>query len=304
MRKYFTKIKVEILGADIIIEEADISVEYTKTDEEKPNYCEITIYNMADDTYNRINSRANSARVYADVDGEGYNLIFAGNLRNLVKWKKAKVSSAKRKKKNTAVKKAQIHYNEPPIRREASGEDVATIICLEDGMKTTRFDNFISKSYNKAVSNKYVLNDILNYVKQRDSNVKISADSNSLLEYIYPAGITFHGTLLSVLTSICKTGSAYCTIQNDVILISSTELDKQNMVYTYLLNGDNCPTPEASTDKELDIDAPFIPALNPFNFIKLDFRDYSGLFQVKKVVGKIDNFGENSESKVTVKMDI
>ena len=81
-RKYFTNIKVEILGADLVIEDADIAVELTKTDEKKPNYCEVTIFNLADDTYNRINSRANSARVYVDIDGLGYALIFAGDLRN------------------------------------------------------------------------------------------------------------------------------------------------------------------------------------------------------------------------------
>lgn len=303
-RKYFTNIKVEILGADLVIEDADIAVELTKTDEKKPNYCEVTIFNLADDTYNRINSRANSARVYVDIDGLGYALIFAGDLRNLVKWKQTKATSAKKRKSSKKVKKAQVHYNEPPIRREASGSDVATIICLEDGRKNTYFNNFISKSYEGEVTNQYVLQDILYTVRKQDSNLKVSADSNALLPYTYPNGVTFHGTLQDVLTSICKTGSAYCTVQDDVIVISSSEQDKGNMAYVYVLDGNNCPTPECSTDKELDIEAPFLPAINPFNWLKLNFRDYEGLFQVKKVKSKIDNFGEDAESKITVKMDI
>lgn len=303
-RFYSTKIKVEILGADIIIEDADISVEYTKTDEEKPNYCDITIYNMSDDTYKRINSRANSARVYADIDGTGYGLIFAGNLRNLQKWKKAKVASKKRKRKSTRVSKAKPHFNEPPIRREDDGDNIATIISLEDGKKVAFLDNYVSVSYSGQVTNRYVLNDILSKARQKDSNLKISAEVNALTEYTYPAGKIFQGTLIKVLSSICKTGNAYCTMQNDVIVISSTKRDKTNTMYTYLLDGNNCPTPETSTDKELDILAPFIPNLNPFNFVKLNFRDYAGLFQVKKIESKIDNFGDDCESNITVKMDI
>lgn len=303
MRNYFTKIKVEILGADVIIENADISIEYTKTSEQNPNYCDLIIYNMSDDTYNRINNRANSARVYADIDGQGYALIFAGDLRNMIKWKKATNSSKSKTSSGNKTKNAKVHYHEAPIRREESDTDIATIISLEDGRKVSFFNNHISRSYKGEVTNKYILDDILRYVKQQDSNIKISSDANTLKEYTYPKGVSFNGSLISVLTSICKTGDAYCTIQDDVILVSSTQIDTANKAYTYVLNGDNCPTPEQGTDKELVILAPFIPNLNPFNFLKLEFKDYLDLFQVKKIVSKIDNFGESNESKITVSMD-
>ena len=302
-RKYYTKLKVEILGADLIIEDADMSVSFTKTDEEKPNYCDLVIYNVSEDTYRRINDKANSARIYADIDGQGYSLIFAGDLRNMVKWKEAKATSAKKIRKQTKIKKAVVHYNEPPIRREGEG-DISTIISLQDGIKTGRLDVVISKSYRNAIKNTYVLDDILRTAKAKSSNIKIAAESNALKEYTYPAGLILHGNLLSVLKSVCNKGGAYCTMQNDTIVISSKSIDSANKTYAYLLNGENCPTPEASTDKELDIEAPFIPNLNPFNFVKLDFRDYQGLFQVKKVQSQIDNFGEDYETKITVKMDI
>lgn len=291
-RAYNTKIKLEILGADLIIDDADISISYIKTDEEKPNYCDIKIYNVSDDTYKRINDKANSVRVYVDIDGTGYGLVFAGNLRNLEKWKKSKVKS-----------KAKKHFNEPAIRREEDGDNIATVISLEDGKKTGFFDNYVSVSYSNEVSNTYVLNDILSRAKSKDSNLKVSAETNALLEYTYPAGKVFQGTLIKVLSSICKTGSAYCTIQDDVIVISTTKRDKTNAMYTYLLDGDNCPTPELGTDKELNIQAPFIPNLNPFNYVKLNFKDYIGLHRVKKIESKIDNFGDECESNITVKLN-
>lgn len=303
-RNYNNRIRVEILGADMVIEDAHIAVDCDKTDEKTPNYCEITIFNMSDDTYNRINSRANSGRVYTDINNSGWVLLFEGNLRNLLKYKKTKANALTKTGKQRKIKKAEPHYNEPPIRREASGADVATIICLEDGKKNLFFDNYVNKSYFGSVTNRYVLDDILSDVKRKSSNIKISANSNILEEYTYQNGKVFSGTLQDVLSSICKTGNAICTVQDDVIIVATNNPDKKNVGYVYLLNGTNCPSPEANTDKELDIDAPFIQALNPLNFIKLDFKDYQGLFQVKRVHSKIDNFGDDFESKITVKLDI
>ena len=52
-----TNIKIEIAGANKIIEDADIELEIKKTNEKEPNYCTVTIYNMADSTYNEINDK-------------------------------------------------------------------------------------------------------------------------------------------------------------------------------------------------------------------------------------------------------
>lgn len=140
------KIKIEILGANIVIDDADVKLKITKTDEAKPNYCTCTIYNLSEDTYNKINNKANSLRIYINhqenQQDNNWVLIFEGNLRDLKKYKKAKQKAktklnkdgTPRKARKSTAKPAQQHYNEPPIRRE--GEvDIETIIELQDGIK-------------------------------------------------------------------------------------------------------------------------------------------------------------------------
>ena len=55
MQRLYTKIKLEIVDADIVIENADISVEIKKNSEGSPNYCTLNIYNISQNTYNIIN---------------------------------------------------------------------------------------------------------------------------------------------------------------------------------------------------------------------------------------------------------
>lgn len=305
MQVFKRKIKVEIVGTDVIIEDADISVSFTKTDEVKAfNECEIVIYNMSDDTYNRIKKDTLSVKVYTDIDGTGYILCFDGLLRSAYKTKKSTASnkSKKTKRRKKAIS-SSIPSEQPQIKREAENNDIATTIYLEDGRKSTYFNNYINKSYKGKVTNIFILEDILSSLKKQNSNIKISANTSSLDEYTYINGVSLSGTLKNVLTKICKTGNAYCTVQDDVILISSENVDKEGAVYAYTLDGNTCLTPEIDSKNQIRIQAPFIQSINPFNFVNLNFKDYNGLYQVKKIESKIDNFGQDYETNVIVKVN-
>lgn len=290
-RNLFVKIKLEILGADFIIEDADMSISLKKTNEQKQNTCEIVIYNLSDDTYNKINEKTNAVRVYTDIDGEGYVLLFQGDLRELKKHKKA----VKKTKKKT--KSAKEHYNEPSIYREYSGNDIATKITLEDGIRQYYLDNYISKSYSGAVTNKTILNDLLQQAK-RTNNIEVSANFDDIQEYTFPNGKTCQGSFKSVLSSLCKTGNCECKINNNIVVIQNKAI--QGNYFGYILDGYNCPKPEPGTDKKIEILAPFLPALNPLDFVRLNFEDYDGVYKVIGVESEIDNFGSRYETKVTV----
>lgn len=287
-RNLFTKIRLEILGTDTIIEDADISVELKKTEEKTKNICEITIYNLSDDTYNRINEKTNSVRVYTDIDGQGYVLFFQGDLRQLQKHKKA----VKKPKKT-----AKVHYNEPSIYRKYSGNDIETIITLEDGMKQYFLNNYVSKSYSGAVTNKTILNDLIQQAK-RTNNIEVSANFDDIEEFTFPNGKTCQGDFTSVISNLCKVGKCNCKINNNIIIIQKQEI--QGSSFGYVLNGYNCPKPEPGTDKKIEILAPFLPAINPLDFVKLEFDDYDGVYKVIGVESKIDNFGQEYETKITV----
>jgi len=292
-RTLFVKIRLEIIGSDIVIEDADIALELKKTDEEKYNNCEITIYNLKDDTYNLINNTATGVIVYTDMNNQGYSLLFQGNLRQLQKRKKTTKSGKKRKASSS---KSTVHYNEPSIKREQDNSDIATIISLEDGIGNYYTDNYISKSYSGVVTNKYILNDILKNTKH--GNIEISANIDDLTEKTYPNGKTLQGSFKKIVTSLCHDGNCDCKISNNILLIRKGSISDGS--YGYVLNADNCPKPEPESDKKIKIQAPFLPTINPLDFIKLEFKDYNGIYKVKSIETKIDNFGQDYETEVIV----
>ena len=303
MQRLYTKIKSEIVDADMVIENADISVTIKKNDEGSPNYCTCVIYNVSQNTYNILNDKSNEIRIYADIDEKGYILIFEGILRDIVKWKKAKntvVTKRKRKRKTKTVKKPiQVHYNSPPISRNNNDGNIATIIELQDGFKNAYINNHYSCSYKGEVTNKQILNDILYYVK-RQTTLGIGVISE-LDEKTFSNGRVVSGTLNNVIRQICATGNCISDIDNNIINIFKK--NQTSDVYGYYLHGGICPKPEFNADKEIDVDAPFLPSINVGAFVKLDFEDIDGVYPVKSLESKIDNFGSAYETKLTLKVE-
>lgn len=299
MQKLYTKIKLEIVDADMVIENADISIEIKKTDQGCPNYCTLNIYNVSQSAYNVINDKANEIRVYVDTDGQGYTLIFEGVLRDITKWKKAKVSSAKKRKSTKTRKPIQIHYNEPPILRSQDDGNITTTIQLQDGFKNGYLDNFYQKSYAGQVTNKQILNDILDYVK-RYTTLGIGI-TTELDEKTFPNGRVVSGTLMNVLRQTCSTGNCISDIDNNIINIFKK--NQASDVYGYYLHGGICPKPEFNADKEISVDAPFLPSVNVGAFVKLEFEDIDGIYPIKEIDSRIDNFGSSYETKLTLKAE-
>jgi len=288
-----TKIRLEIVGSDVIIEDADIELEIKKTNESKPNYCTCTVYNMSDDTYNKIKDKAYYVNCYADVNDNGYNLIFAGDLRNLKKPKKArkrKKSKHPRKSKSTSGATTEPKYFEPPIRTEDDGPDIKTIIELQDGLKTTFLNFPYSTSYKDAISSNRILDDAIRALQSGNSAIGQYDTPN---EIIYPNGFSYVGPVFNLIAKICARGGCRCSIQNGVL--SVIRLGGKNLDYIIELNSSNCPRPEEDTNKEINIDAPVLPTLNPDNMILANFDTVNGIKKVYKLETKIDNYGGNNQ---------
>lgn len=301
MQRLYTKIKLEIVDADMVIENADISVMIKKNDEGSPNYCTLNIYNISQNTYNIINDKANEIRVYADIDEKGYILIFEGILRDITKWKKAKqtVATSKKRKTRTAKKPIQIHYNSPPILRSQDNGNVITTIELQDSFKNAYINNYYKKSYEGQVTNNQILKDILDYIKDK-TTIGIG-NISTLTEKTFINGRVIYGTLINVLNQICATGNSICDIDNNIINIFPK--NQTSDVYGYYLHGGICPRPEFNADKEVSVDAPFLPSINVGAFVKLDFEDIDGIYPVKSLESKIDNFGSEYETKLILKVE-
>lgn len=297
MQRLYTKIKLEIVDADIAIEGADIVLEIKKTDEGKPNYCTITIYNVSENTYNILNDKANEIRVYTDINEKGYVLTFQGVLRDIVKWKKAKSEVKKRKRKSKTPMK--VHYNEPPISRSQDSGNVITTIELQDGFKDTFLNNYYSQSYKGEITNKQILNDILYFIK-RQTTITIG-NIAELQEKTFPKGKVMKGTLNNVLRTICQTGNCKSVIDNNILNVFSNTV--QDDVYGYYLHSGICPRPEFNADKEIDVEAPFLQNIEVGNFVKLEFQDIDGTYPIKKIESRVDNFGGESSTKITLKAE-
>ena len=297
MQRLYTKIRLEIVGANMIIENADISVELSKSDDGSPNYCTCTIYNISEQTYTTLNDKANHIRVYAETnEAQGYQLIFQGDLRDIVKWKKYKSATTKKGKKRKAPK---VEYESPPITREDSESNIATIIQLQDGIKSSFLNHHYSRSYKGAVSNRKVLGDILDFIQQR-TTIGIG-NIDTLEEKTYLKGYTIHDTLSNAIRTIAKTGNCTSLIENNVLNVygNNTKSD----VYGYYLHGNICPRPEFNANKEISVLAPFLPTIQIGNYVKLEFNDIEGIYPVKKIETKIDNFGQQYETNLTLKVE-
>lgn len=298
MQRLYTKIKLEIVGANMVIENADISIELSKSDDGSPNYCTCTIYNISENTYNIINEKTNHIRVYADTNENGYVLIFQGDLRDIKKWKAYK-STASKTKGRKRKKPVKVQYESPPITRETNDNNVTTIIQLQDGIKSTFLNNYYSKSYKNAVTNITILNDIIDYIK-RQTTIGIGNIAN-LTEKTFSTGYVAHGSLANVLRTICQTGNCKSIIENNVLNIYSNTVTSD--VYGYYLHSNICPRPEFNANKEISVLAPFLPTVQVGNFVKLDFQDIDGCYPIKKIESKIDNFGQNYETNLTLKAE-
>lgn len=307
MNRLDTKIKLEIAGADIVIEDLDMAVEMKKTNEAPPNYCTVSIYNLSDDTTSKIKEFATGARVYysntKNSDGtESWDLVFEGTLRSSKKFKKPSTTKVSKYTKSGKLRKrrkarAKVRYNSPAVRTEFDETDVKTILELEDGKKAALIDAYFSKSYSGKFSNSQVIKDILNVL--RANNVPIGR-VDKLSEITYTNGKVFHGSAVSILCSLCSTASGQCFIKNGVLSIV-TGRNSDSVLYGVRLDGTNCARPEEDTNQEVKVEAPLLPTLNPNDWVMLDFKNVSGPHKIYKLETKFDNFGKSGGTELTVK---
>lgn len=292
-KKLENNIRVELIGCNKIVEDLDISVKIEKTNETSPNYCTVTIYNLSEDTNNNILQNLTGARVYlAQGQETAFQLVFQGDLRDIKKYKKPTKSSAKPRKKKK--KAATPHYNEPSITTEYDDTDIKTVIELQDGKKASLNDNLFIKSYKGYVSNKTVINDILNTF--RANNVPIGK-IDSLPEIQYNNGKVYHGSAVSLLNSLCARAGGSFYIQNGAISITNSLKSAPSNI-GLVFNGNNCARPDEEKDFNIKLETPLVPSLNPNDWVTLDFKNISGPHKIYKIESEFDNFGEACGSEI------
>lgn len=290
------KIKLEIAGADFVIEGADVSFECEKDRESNFNKATVTVYNLSDSTYNRLKDKTNYVRVYLDcLYTEGYQLIFQGNLRQLQKRRKTTTKSKYTKKgKLRKTKAIKPHYNEPAIRQEADSGDIATIIELEDGKNNYFQKGYYQKTYAGQISLQQIINDMITFCK--NNGYPVGQVDNVANNKIYSRGQVLNGDIMSLLNKYCAVGGCRVSVQNNSLTIIKS--GQPSETFCILLDGSYCTKPEEDTEKKINLEAPLMPNLNPENIVKCNFKTIKGYYRVSKVKHQVDTFGENFTTQI------
>lgn len=289
-----TKIRIEVAGANLVIEDLDIDIKVKKTNEATPNTCTCEIWNLSDKTNKLLKDKTQSVAIYVSKGGADYILLFEGVLRSAVKRTKKK---KKPKKPRKSKVKKQTHYNEPSFQVEVEGADVKTILELEDGHKAIVLNPYFSKSYDGIVSNQTIINDCISNF--RNNNVAIGAFP-TIPEKTYVNGKTYHGSTMSVLNQVLLAVNCKASLQNGVLSI----INKNQISGDYLIQLDstNCARPETKTDNEIEVESQLLPAINPNDQIYMKFKNnINGVYRIYQVEHDFDNYGKKESTKLVVK---
>ena len=290
-----TKIKLEIVGADIVIDDLDIDIKIKKTNESTPNTCTCEIWNLSESTNEKLRDKTKAVRVLISKGGGDYIQIFYGTLRYLKK--RSKSTRPKPKKPRKSKSKKVQHYNKPSFQVETEGADVKTIIELEDGHKEIVYNSHFSRSYEGTTSSSIIINDCIDNLRRNNVPIGIV---DTIPEKAYVNGKTYHDNTLSVINSLGRALNCKGSIQNGVFQF--VNLNTKGSQFAIVLDGYNCAKPESATDKEVDVECQLLPTTNPNDLVRLNFESlYNGIYRVYTVEHEFNNYGTKEQTKLTLK---
>ena len=293
------KIKVNIYGPNLEIENADCSFTTMFTEEKEPNTCTLKIYNLTDE---KMNSIVNNTK-YVEIKTNQYNIkdsdgnvlwqrAFEGLPREIIK--KPKISYTKKGKIRKSSNKVKILA--PSITVGTDEADDYIELDLQEGMGA-EIGTFVSKSYKNGFNVKKILTDLAEM-----ANLEIVFDKNiKFWNVTYP--IILHGNVRDSLIQVASYIGCTCIIAQNRALISGQ--NKEGVILYYQFDEENTQRPNYLQDKKIEFYAPYMPFLLPGQFVKLinKKQQIDGVFQIAKIESSFSNYSEECESKITVRYD-
>lgn len=282
------RIKVNIYGPDLEIEDADMNFTSTFTSEKEPNSCKLRIYNLKEETLNAVLKKTEYVEIFTnqyglkDSDGQLiWQPAFAGTKRDIEK--KAKTAKGKSKYLTPSI---TVHDGEEADEyieidlQEGDGKDIGT---------------FVSKSYKNGFNVKKILTDLAKSI-----NMEIVFDKNIKNFFVtYP--IILHDNVRNSLTKVASYIGATVTISNNRVYVVGNNPD--GVISYYHFDETNIPQPKFLQDKKIEFIAPFMSNLIVGSFIKLSNKkmELDDVLQISKTENSFSNHSEECETKVTVK---
>lgn len=281
-------LRLEIAGANLVIEDLNIDVEYVKTRASNPNKSTVTIWNIADDTFKRL-LKNYAVDVYSWYGNDEPSLLFRGYIdpKRIIRM------SAAAGRINTAK-----GFLASTVKQDNKGQfDIPTVIELIDS-KINYMASKINKTYFSEVNTNQLINDCIEAM-----GVGVGFISKNLPVKIYKNGYKLIGKPHIVLKTILNGLGAKFNVTNSFIYIQMPT-DKNNSTYAVVLNPQNSMQPDQQSDDTIIINTQLIPFLNANDWIKLDFKELQGLEQAYEIRGKCNNYGTAGTTDVVIKVPI
>lgn len=279
-------LRLEIAGADLVIEDLDIDVEYVKTRASEPNKSTVTIWNIADDTFKRL-LKTYAVDIYSWHGNDEPSLLFRGYIdpKSIIKM------SAAAGRINTAK-----GFLASTVKQDNKGQfDIPTVIELIDS-KVNYMASKINKTYFSEVNTTQLINDCIEAM-----GVGVGFISENLPVKTYKNGYKLIGKPHVILKTILDGLGAKFNVTNSFIYIQMPT-DKNNDTYAVVLNPQNSMQPDQQSDDTIIISTRLIPFLNANDWVKLDFKELQGLEQAYEIRGKCNNYGTAGTTDVVIKV--
>lgn len=279
-------LRLDIAGANLVIEDLDIDVEYVKTRASEPNKSTVTIWNIADDTFKKLLDTY-AVDVYSWYGDDEPSLLFRGYIdpKRIVRM------SAAAGRINTAK-----GFLASTVKQDNKGQfDIPTVIELIDS-KVNYMASKINKTYFSEVNTTQLINDCIEAM-----GVGVGFISENLPVKTYKNGYKLIGKPHVILKTILDGLGAKFNVTNSFIYIQMPT-DKNNGTYAVVLNPQNSMQPDQQNDDTIIISTRLIPFLNANDWVKLDFKELQGLEQAYEIRGKCNNYGTAGTTDVVIKV--
>lgn len=320
------RLRLDIAGANIRIQDKiiqsnnnwyvdpesglDIDFDITKTWDSNPNESSITIWNLNNDTYNKIREESTAFELYGAKSNDEFALMFRGYPdKQLKRAKKTLITSNE-------------GFMKQGYRAAFRGQnDLPTVLRLIDG-KTSYEDATINKPYYGEVSTEIIFNDVIESLGVIKGTIAEDITFKTIKNY------SARGKSTKIMNYLAQINGFKWTIMNGVFEAYTGNPPKQP--YGILLDGYYSSTPEKQDDKfktkvtvlqkknkkkgiagkkKTDIiktdmgymiETELLPFLNPGLFAYCDYETLQGTKFIYKVQHIGNNYGVNCSSRIWV----
>lgn len=256
-----------------------VSFQVEKTEDSTPNKTTIEIYNLSEDTRNKLREASKSVTLYAGYSqANGEEIVFVGDVTSI------------------------IHTFSPP--------DIITEISAQDG-KESFTNSKIIISETEGASARSILNKILASFQIGNNATQVSFEDKK-----YPQGFCFSGYSRMAMDKVCKFLGISWSIQNGRIII--TKFDSNDQTGVLYINKDSglVGSPKRILDdkrkvkglslfktKGWAVETLLFPSITPRSKIILQSREIKDKteFTVISIVHNGDTHGSSWNSSIEVK---